>query len=798
MQAFTRSVFDLFSSKKRYLVPMFQRPYVWNRERQWEPLWEDIRSKVQEHLDGLEVDPHFLGAIVINQIRTYGAAIPAHEIIDGQQRLTTFQLFLAAFRDIAAEFDDEEISSELGTYTLNTGKKSGADEEFKIWPTRSDQPAFSQSLKAGSRKALEASHPAVYIRKKLQPRHRMVEAYLFFYDSIQEFINEGESKDADTRIQALFNALQNSLQLVSIELETKDDPQVIFETLNARGEPLLSSDLLRNFIFLRAKRDGLSSDALYDSYWQSFDVEPSEDGDPAKFFWKIEERQGRLFRPRLDLFIQHFLSLKTGREVNVGRLFHDYRRWIESEKPYQNVEEELKDLRRYAKVFSRFFVPDVDTPIGKFILRLQRLLDTNTVYPFLLFLEADSGLSLEDRSQILKDLESYLVRRMVCGLTEKAYNNLFLQLLRSIRDLPVIHAMSLRAILLELSGDSRVWPNDAKFGDAWLSQPIYRTAKSSARIETMLRAIEEFEVDGRREQIRVLAPLTIEHVMPQEWEEHWPLPEASDPLAAKVERDTLIHTFGNLTLLTNKLNASVSNAPFSEKRSAIVKESALRMNTYFQDTQLWDEPSIKNRGEVLLEVAMMIWPFPQNSGDIPEPTPIESEAQQEFDPKKSTSTPTGPGQRSLLRDTQMSYWTAFVDFLNSQDLGFKPAKPYPQNWIYLPIHPGGFKLEATVISREPYRISCGLTIQRPGARGVLDYLKTQREAIETHFGSSLDWTSRNETSEIECHVQHHWEGAIFTDRSAWPKQFQWICSGLIRLREAFLPVISSGLAHYIS
>jgi uncharacterized protein with ParB-like and HNH nuclease domain len=613
MQAFTRSVFDLFSAKKRYLVPMFQRPYVWSREKQWEPLWEDIRGKATEHLEGQEVDPHFLGAIVINQVRTFGPAIPAHEIIDGQQRLTTFQVFLAAFRDLAKEFGEEDTATELSGYTLNAGKKGTPEEEFKVWPTRTDQRPFSEVIRAGSRVALEALHPPVVIRRRQQPRQTIVEAYLYFENSIRQFLTEEGPDSTERRIQALFNALQNSLQLVSIELESKDDPQIIFETLNARGEPLLSSDLLRNYVFLRAKRDNLSADDLYNTYWEPFDVDPAEDGDPARRFWKIEERQGRLVRPRLDLFIQHFLSLKTGREVNVGRLFHYYRDWIESERPYTTVEEELQELRRYAAVFARFFVPDPATQLGKFIARLQRLLDTNTIFPFLLYLEADCQMDVASKNQILQDLESFLVRRIVCGLTEKAYNRLFLQFIRSLREAERPSPETFRSLLLSLTGDSHQWPDDQRFQDAWLRQPIYRTVKSTARIETMLRAIEDYQPNDRREQVRILGSLTIEHVMPQEWEEHWPLPPGIDTAEAANERETLIHTFGNLTLLTHKLNAAVSNAPYSAKRSAITQASALRLNTYFQDVHLWDETAIRQRGLFLLQVAKAVWPFPDDA-----------------------------------------------------------------------------------------------------------------------------------------------------------------------------------------
>jgi len=441
----------------------------------------------------------------------------------------------------------------------------------------------------------------------------MVDAYLFFESALREFIVDGADHTAEERIQAIFNALQNSLQMVSIELETKDDPQVIFETLNARGEPLLSSDLLRNFIFLRAKRQKLSADALYDKYWQHFDVKPAEDGNLATPFWKVEERQGRLIRPRLDLFIQHFLSVKTGKEVNVGRLFHDYKHWIEAEHPYADVEEELRELNRYSEVFSTFFVADKNTSLGKFLHRFQRFLDTNTIFPFLLYLEADSGLSVEDRVAILKDLESFLVRRIVCGKTEKAYNVLFLQLMRNLRELPEVSPAKFREMLLELQGDSRYWPGDREFHAAWLSQPIYRSSKSQGRVEAMLRALEDAEINEKGENVHILGALTIEHIMPQSWDEHWPLAPDKEPVTARLDRDVLLHTFGNLTLLTQKLNTSVSNGPYKDKRPAIALQSKLGLNAYFQTCMNWDEEAIRLRGETLYRVAQREWPYPGNT-----------------------------------------------------------------------------------------------------------------------------------------------------------------------------------------
>lgn len=613
MQSFTRSIFDLFNSKRRYLVPLFQRPYVWGQEKQWEPLWDDIRAKTEAHLDGHEVDPHFLGAIVLSQAPTFGDQILTHDVIDGQQRLTTFQLLLAAFRDFARAHGDELRAEEVKACTRNEGLVGSEEERFKVWPTNADQEQFQQVLSAGSREKLESHYPPVYKRKKLQLRPRMVEAYIYFYQAMESFVAE-RPEEASQIIRGLYQAMQKSLQLVSIELEGKDDPQVIFETLNARGEALLPSDLLRNFIFLRATRTGQSARDLYDSYWLEFDTKAAEDGDPTIGFWKKDERQGRLTRPRLDLFIQHFLALKTRHEVNAGKLYQSYREWIREKKPYATVEDELKDLIRYARVFERFFLPDTNTRLGLFAARL-RALDTSTVYPLLLHLIADSGAVPEELAGIATDLESFIVRRMVCGYTVKAYNILFLQLLRAVLEHGTVTRAGFQGLLLAQTGPAGVWPTDVEFKRAWLNEPIYKSVKPATRLAMVLRAIEEVAVNSKREEIVIKGELTVEHVMPQSWETNWPLPAGTaDEEEAAVNRDRLLHTFGNLTLITQELNSSVSNAAYSVRRPEITKQSALQLNAYFQEVSEWDEAAIVKRGEHLFETALKLWPYPATSG----------------------------------------------------------------------------------------------------------------------------------------------------------------------------------------
>ena len=282
MNANAFPLLSIFEPKLRLEVPLFQRQYVWNREQQWEPLWEDISRKFTEHLDGrLDAPVHFLGAMVLDQKFAPITHVARRQVIDGQQRLTTLQLFLAAFRDFCSEHECDDLAEETRKYTLNTGMMVNPEvDRFKVWPTALDRAQFSDVLTSGSREEVERRHPIVrrkYARHD-DPRPRMVEAYLYFYDGISAFFLDDEHHSMEepeaslaTRLEACFTALISSLQVVVIDLDDKDDPQVIFETLNARGEPLLPADLLRNYIFLRAGRLGQNQEELYARYWTGFD-----------------------------------------------------------------------------------------------------------------------------------------------------------------------------------------------------------------------------------------------------------------------------------------------------------------------------------------------------------------------------------------------------------------------------------------------------------------------------------------------------------------------------------------------
>lgn len=614
------SVHDLFQKERRYIVPLYQRSYVWTREDQWEPLWEDIERQAEACLEAENHVPrrsHFLGAVVFNVVRIVGKSVARSEVIDGQQRLTTLQLFLAALRDFALNMKSAH-ATKLLRLTVNEDEKPGSEGSFKVWPTNADRNAFRTVLSSGSLAGVLAAFNCT----RIDELPRIAGAYAYFFSVIQEFVElsgkSGDGEAKDQRIFGIMQALRTALQFVVIELEDGDDPQVIFETLNARGQPLLPSDLVRNLIFMQVAGDlSLSVDDLYERYWRPFDdlrlpkVEEGEDR-----FWHLMERQGRLTRPRIDLFMFHYLVMKTERDISIGHLFREFRDWRNGQP--QPVESFLADLKAYSNTFASIIAPSGSDRVAQFSRRVKSL-DTSTIYPLLMYILAmpQDLLTMEARNQILSDLESWLVRRMVCQSTTKNYNKFFVQLLGKVKaatDIGVLPSV-VRTELLRSTDVTLNWPDDEELMRGWLTRPIYVKSRPD-RSAMILGAIEERIRTTKNEAITLPTTLTVEHLLPQKGKlEDYPyiatMPVEQGESSERC-RLRIVNTMGNLTLLTRELNAAVSNGPFGKKVQQIVADSDLRLNAWLRSSHIesWDEADIANRAVKLMETAVLEWPFP--------------------------------------------------------------------------------------------------------------------------------------------------------------------------------------------
>jgi len=601
MDTGTHSIKNIFGKDQRLVVPLFQRPYVWRQDLQWEPLWDDIRKVAERLLIKQPVRSHFLGAIVLDQIRQPIGRVDSRLIIDGQQRLTTIQLFLEAFADICASMKEEKYFKALRKLTRNDDPMSeDVNEVYKVWPTNIDQEHFCRVMEAGAPEDLRQSYGAKPDANSVN--HTIADCYLYFHAEISKWLI-ADASSTGNKIEALYNTVREYLRMVVIDLDKEDDAQLIFETLNARGTPLLPSDLVKNFLFHRAEIEGEKIEKLYEKYWKSFDIEHK--------YWREEIGPGHAKRARLDLFLQNYLTLRTTDEVPSAHIYATFRQHAINAKvkPSQHLE----NVRHYADIYQSFSKFPRQSRMGLFFYRLD-MLGVTTVYPFLLELFACYGQDDPELIKVLNYIEGYLVRRMICQLSTRAYSKVFLELLVVFSSDEGNISDRVKNHLTSYDAESNRWPKDAEFKQAWLEKPIYNLLLRQ-RARMLLEALELQLFTDLTESIEIKSNLTIEHIMPQGWLEHWALPKIENENKEKREkaeatRNRLIHTIGNLTLLTKKLNPSVSNSKWEIKKSAIQKHSALTLNRQICAYETWSEEMIEERGKNLFNVVTQIWSEP--------------------------------------------------------------------------------------------------------------------------------------------------------------------------------------------
>lgn len=607
MQVIKTTIESLFTQDRCYLIPLFQRSYVWGKANQWEPLWEDISAQADSFLPGTATTapkpeaPHFLGAIVLQSRPLYGDRLPVFDVIDGQQRLTTLQILLFALRDVATVLGESMTAGWAKSKTENQFFNNEEDQH-KVWPTKRDQAQFREVWFTRSKATLEQKYPSHKGKKTLE-RPRMIEAYFYFANAIESWANR--TGDVSGAINALRRAIQQKLELVQIDLEPKENTQEIFQTLNSGGVPLLASDLLRNYMYSKAK-ETIAPEKIDEIYWARFEVPADPLKPEGRRFWETTIQQGRFSRARLDLFVQHYLAMKLEREIRVNELFREYQDWYEDKKPFPTMESALQDFTRYADHFKKLLDPDPATPLGVFAIRLEAL-DISTTYPLVIDLLGMSALPDAERLGIFADIESFLVRRAVCDRPTNNYSRKFVELAKDFRGGGNLTRAAFRVLLGRDPNEGFDWPKDQDFEKEWRRIDAYKALKP-VRVEMILRAIEIASRSPLSEPVLLPPKLTVEHVMPQKWPKHWPLPAGVDAAEAEARRNDVIHDFGNLTVMTGKLNTTLSNGPPSKKFPAILNHSNLQLSKWFNNRTTWNEADIEERGQALFKKAVEIWP----------------------------------------------------------------------------------------------------------------------------------------------------------------------------------------------
>ena len=612
---------DLFDGKVSYEIPPFQRPYVWTEEDQWQPLWDDI-ARVTEALLDLDGDPaggaarpsHFLGAVVVKPL-THATGDPVRSsVIDGQQRLTTLQLLLDAAQLVMEQFDHDEVAESLQELVLNDSKRfRKTPKRFKLWPSRIDRAAFECVMDN------EMDVPDAVADSRIAQAHR------FFGGAIAEWAEvSGDPDKAVVKLNALAQVLQQHLQIVAIDLSGSDDDQLIFETLNDRGTPLLAADLIKNYVFQKCDDLGADVDSWSDIYWRDFDDD----------WWRDQVSQGRQYRSRIDLFLQYWLTMRIKDEVPTDAVFGRFRTYAgEQLSTVASAEQFLVGMRRDADTFHDFAQFDPRSARGSFYTRVVEALELGAFTPLLLWLISEEHPTpVAQRDAALSAMESWVVRRTLLRQTMKDVNKLVVAMLKELDQHAGANVGDATVAYLQAqTADARIWPTDEALMSQLPNVKAYGNIKQQ-RLRAILAGVELRLRTDRHELVTLPTKLDIEHVMPQGWRSFWDDGTAGNHEAAAA-RDHLINTLGNLTLVTQKLNVALSNRPWTDeaastiaptgkdaglgKRSLLNRFSVLLLNKDIVDPHVaaWTEANIGERNLAMAKTIAEVWPRPPGGGD---------------------------------------------------------------------------------------------------------------------------------------------------------------------------------------
>ncbi|MBB1125111.1 DUF262 domain-containing protein [Thiospirillum jenense] len=539
----------LIEPTKQLIIPLFQRFYIWDK-KYWDILWNDLGELAS---DEDQQRTHFLGSLVFIPDENSSPSLSRFVVIDGQQRITTLLVILAAIRDLARAEEQINLADEINNKMLSNQYKQ-EDDYYKLLLSDNDHDAFQNILD-------EKQHQV----------HRLSDCYRYFREQINKHVQEFGS----SQLRSMFEIIADRFSLVTITLATNENPYLVFESLNFKGHKLTEADLIRNYLFMRVPSKQQKS--VYKEYWKPMEISLGDN---------------------LTEFVRHYLIMRTGTFVKKNEVYIK----LKNDLSATEVLPSIKKLATFGSYYKKLLDPiqEPNKSISDALKRLNQL-DTTTIYPFLLNCYQDydqKHLTAEQFCDVVKQIENYLVRHFVCGSPSNELNKFFAPLYNQIaKQVSDNFATACTNILQK----SKKYPNDAQFKSNLMTRKLYAGSNSERKTRFILESLERHH---KHKEPVSFASLTIEHIMPQTltdwWKEH--LGDAWSEV-----HETYLHTLGNLTL--TGYNSELSNAPFPDKRQEFVTNSHLVLNSYFKKVNSWCAKDIQNRAEQLAEQALNCWPY---------------------------------------------------------------------------------------------------------------------------------------------------------------------------------------------
>jgi uncharacterized protein with ParB-like and HNH nuclease domain len=557
MKAEALPLLKFLRSSPQLTIPIYQRTYSWSLEN-CEQLWNDILR-----VGALsQVNAHFIGSIVYVEADLQTVGNPsALLIIDGQQRVTTATILLEALARIIGDDEPEDgfTARKIRNYYLLDPEETG-ERRHKLILTQTDKTTLL---------ALTAQQP-------------IPDAYSIRVKENFDFFTTHIAKLHDNQLRDLCRGFAK-LMIVEVALQRgQDNPQLIFESMNSTGLALSQADLIRNFV-LMGQTPGEQT-RLYQNYWRP-----------------MEERFGQeAYQWAFDGFMRHYLTFKTRRIPNINAVYREFKTYLAEQ--VSGVESVLADILSHAGHYAAMALAQEKDPALASAFNDLRELRVDVAYPLLLELYHDyaiSRLSHSDLVACVRLIESYVLRRAVCGVPTNTLNKIFATFAQNLDKDHYFDAIQAR--FAGLSGRSR-FPDDAEFQNSLCRNHLYS-------LRPLKLILKRFETHGRKEPVS-FEGLTIEHILPQnkDLKQQWIDDLGTDWQAI---HDRWLHTLGNLTL--TGYNSEYKDHPFITKRDMDggFAKSPLRLNQELGQLDLWNESSIKKRGERLAEMALGIWPMPK-------------------------------------------------------------------------------------------------------------------------------------------------------------------------------------------
>ena len=567
----------LNTGTNQYVIPFFQRPYVWKQE-DCENLLEDILETYEEN----KINPlkeHFIGTVITKNSPTSTQMTAQYYLVDGQQRMTTFCLVLKALAN------NVDKSIENASYLVDNINNSLSYRDaygkthYRIIHNRLDKEAFELVMKSDG-------DTDENLRGK---ESKIIETYFFFKDKFADFSND--------KLLAINFTVLHKFPAINMVLDHNDDEQEIFDTINSLGVKLTTSELLKNYIF----SDKVTQD-LYKEFWEDI----FESDEETVKFWNTKKTAGRVYRENIDVLLYCYLLIEKEKDVSLEHLFRDYKEWLK-DKDFEAKKAFLQTLKSYAEIY--FALPS-GTELSnlkfsdseKRFFHVVENLNITTIYPFILFLYK-SVTDTAEREKCLVLLESYLVRRAICKLTTKNYNNLFISLIKQLKgaDKGLTLSQSLNKILSDYRDDTSKFPSDAELATGFANSVL-----TNQYAKEILFVITLYHINTVLNDLTALSSqaFSVEHMMPKQWKSNWNKTMTQEQIN---QRNHKLLTLGNLTIITKNLNSKLRNSAWSNKKAVLAQYSSLPMTTKYTSLADWDETQIDTRATDLYKAALIIW-----------------------------------------------------------------------------------------------------------------------------------------------------------------------------------------------